>query len=735
MPTTSLSAPRIGHALRRNFGRLLAPATMAFIGGTQVERTLATLRDQDFKGDVYAVHPRRREIAGYKCFPKISDLPDAPDAVFLAVNAEASIAALQELREMDAGGVVCYASGFSEIGEAGADRNRRFVDVSGDMAVVGPNCYGLVNYVNHGSIWPALYPKLRHKRGAAVISQSGNVTGHLVSNDRSVPYSYLISAGNQAVLGFEDYIDFLVDDPNVTCLGMFMEGIRNVASFSQACLRARMKGLPVIVCRSGRSDLGAAMAASHTSSLAGQNEYYDALFDRLGVIRTDTVPQFLEMMKVASVAAPLGGARISVYSSSGGDNGLAADYCSFAGLQLPQPSAEQIRTIKPTLPEFGHVSNPLDFTAGYWGNEALLTPMFTTMLSGAYDAGMLVIDYPPEGSPSKESSAQQAMDRALAAAGKATGKPVFHASVNTGGITAAASEKMIEQGIVPLQGLHDAAEVISKWAGHCARVHDDASDATSLAAKVPYPAKALPGVAQTVNEAESKRRLADCGLAIPRGRVVTLAEIAELPDRFDEPMVLKVLHDDLPHKTEVGGVVLKLSGKDDALMAAHQMVANVSKHAPSVQLDSFLLEPMQASPLAELIVGVKRDPLFGMILVIGAGGILVELLRDATPLLLPVSRSDVEAALRGLKCFALLNGFRGRPAVDLEPVIDAIMAIAAFAGRNLDTLSELDVNPLMVGEAGAIAVDALIVEVRAQTAASSVTVDGFQKPQLAGSVQ
>lgn len=711
IPSSTAFASRISPALSRNFQRLLAPRTMAFIGGAQVEYTLNTLREQDFAGAVYVVHPRRDEIAGYKCVRKMQDIPEAPDAVFLAVNADASIVALNDLRAMDAGGVVCYASGFAEIGEAGAQRNRDFIEAAGEMAVVGPNCYGLVNYVNHGSIWPALYPKLNGKRGAAVVAQSGNVTGHIVSNGRSVPFSYLISAGNQAVLGFEDYIDYLVDDPHVTCLGLFMEGIRNVESFSQACLRARHKGVPVIVCRSGRSELGAAMAASHTSSIAGQNEYYEALFDRLGVIRTDTVPQFLEMMKIASIAEPVAGPRISVYSSSGGDNGLAADYCSFAGLQLPQPSALQVGVIKPLLPTFGHVSNPLDFTAGYWGNENLLTPMFTTMLGGDCDAGMLVVDYPPVGSPYKETPAHDAMDRALAAAGKATGKPVFHASVNTGGITPEASERLIAQGIVPLQGLHDAAWVIAKWVGHCARVRADAAQRGALLSTlVPYAATPLEGTARTVNEAESKRRLAAHGLAVPQGRVLSRAQIGELPERFDAAMVLKVLHDDLPHKTEVGGVALNVRGRDEAVAAADKMIANVALHSPSVRLESFLMEPMQAQPLAELIIGVKRDPLFGMVLVIGAGGIFVELLKDATPLLLPVSRDDVEAALRGLKSFALLNGFRGRPAANLAPVVDAIMAIADYAGQHLDTLSELDVNPLMVGESGAVAVDALIVE-------------------------
>jgi acetate---CoA ligase (ADP-forming) len=705
-PGSRLSPPR-----RRNLQRLLAPRRMAFIGGTQVERTLTTLRNVDFKGEVHVVHPKRTAMAGYPCVRTLKDLPAPPDAVFLAVNADASILALDELRQMDAGGVVCYASGFAEIGEAGAARNAAFIKAAGDMAVVGPNCYGLVNYVNHGSIWPAPYPTLTTTRGAAVISQSGNVTSHFVSNGRSVPFSYLISAGNQAVLGFEDYIDYLVDDPQVSCLGLFMEGIRDVPSFARSCLLARSKNIPVIVCRSGRSDLGAAMAASHTSSLAGQNEYYEALFERLGVIQTDTVPQFLEMMKIATLAAPLGGTRINVFSSSGGDNGLAADYCSFAGLQLPQPDADQVRAIKPTLPEFGHVSNPLDFTAGYWGSERLLTPMFTTMLSGACDAGMLVVDFAPASSPYRDTTAHDAMDRALAAAGAASGKPVFHASVNTEGITGEASQRMIGLGIVPLQGLHDAASVIAKWAGHCERVLGDAGQEPShLAERVPYAVPALRGTTRTVNEVESKRRLAAHGLAVPEGKVLSLAAVSALPDTFDTPMVLKVVHDDLPHKTEVGGVALHLRGRADVVAAARRMVETVALSRPQLRLDQFLLEPMQAPPLAELIVGVKRDPMFGMVLVIGAGGIFVEVLKDARPLLLPASRRDVEAALRGLKVFALLEGFRGRPAARLDPVVDAIMAIAAYAGSHLDTLAELDVNPLMVNEGGAVAVDAMIVE-------------------------
>ncbi len=707
-PFTDMSRSRLRPALRRNLGRLLAPRRMAFVGGAQAERTLATLRMQPYAGAVDVVHPRRDEIAGYACVRRIADLPEPPDAVFLAVNADATIEALEELRAMDAGGAVCYASGFSEIGAAGAERNRAFIAASGDMAVVGPNCYGLVNHVTHGSIWPAPYAPLEGTRGAAVISQSGNVTSHFVSNDRSVPFSYLVSAGNQAVLGFEDYIDFLVDDPNVTCIGLFMEGIRDVPAFARACLRARAHRIPVIACRSGRSDLGAAMAASHTSSLAGKNDYYEALFDRLGVIDTETVPQFLEMLKLASLAAPVAGPRLAVFSSSGGDNGLAADYCSFAGLGLPQPEPAAVEVIRPMLPSYGHVSNPLDFTAGYWGNEKLLTPMFSAMLAGEVDAGMLVIEYPPARSPYRDTAAQEAMDRALAAAGRASGKPVFHASVNTGGITPEAARAMIAQGIVPLHGLHDAAAVIALWAGYSAMLRADGGAVSP--GLVPHAVPPLSGTPRTVNEAEAKRRLAAHGLAVPDGRVLTLAELRVLPETLPAPVALKALHDELPHKTEVGGVALGLTTPAGVMEAAERMVAGVARQRPGLTLGTFLIEPMQPPPLAELIVGVKRDPLFGMVLVIGAGGIFVELMKDAVTLLLPVTREDVAAALRRLRAFPLLDGFRGRPPAALDKVVDAVMAIADYAGANRDRLCELDVNPLMVGEGGAVAVDALIVE-------------------------
>lgn len=700
--------PLLTEARRANIRRLLAPQHLAFVGGGVAEAAVHCLRAHNFKGEVYVVNPKREKIAGLRCYTSLDELPVAPDAVYLGVPADATVETVAELNRLGTGAVVCYASGFSEIGEAGAERNTRLVEAAGDMAVVGPNCFGMVNYVTDASMWTAPYRKSGNGRGAAIIGQSGNICIHLSSNDRSVPFSYLISAGNQAILGFEDYIDVLVDDPNVTAIGLFMEGIRDVVAFSKACLRARSKGIPVVVCRSGRSELGAALAASHTSSLAGQNEYFEALFARLGVLETETIPQFLECLKLASIAPLFEGRRAAFFSSSGGDNGLAADYCAYSGVDLPAPCDGQVRPIAELLPDYAHVSNPLDFTAGYWGNEAVLTPMFTQMLEGAYDFGVVVLDHPPTEFGPEAGEPVRAMIRSIAAAGKTTGKPVAMASVNPESIPVDVRDWMQGIGVVPLQGLHDATKVLGLWATHSENLRRDAASG-----RLPEAPFALPKPetgTHTVNEAESKRRLAVHGLTVPEGQVLTRTEIDKLPEQLDQPLVLKVLHDQLAHKTEVGGVTLNLGTRAEVAEAADRMIAKVRGHAPGIVLNTFLLEPMQEKPLAEVIIGVKRDPLFGLMLVIGAGGIFVEILKDAQTLLLPASREEIEETICGLRSFALLDGFRGRTKADTAAIVDAVEAIAAYATEARETLMELDVNPLMVYADRVVAVDALIVE-------------------------
>lgn len=709
METTPADAGTPRAARKEKLRRLLNPRHIVFLGGDRAAASIAACRAAGFAGEIFAVHPKRREIGGVRCTPSIAALPVAPDAAFLGVPAEATIRTVGELAAIGAGGAVCYASGFAEMGAAGAERNARLLAAAGDLALVGPNCFGIINYVNHGSLWSVPYPGGAGPRGAAVIGQSGNLCINLSMNQRSVPFSWIVSAGNQAVLGFEDYVDLLVEDPNVTAIGLFLEGIRDVPAFSRACLKALERGVPVAAFRVGVSELGAQLAASHTSSLAGQNELYDTLFERLGVMQTDSVPQFLELLKTASLAPLPRGRRLAVFSSSGGDNGMAADYASAAGLELPPPNERQVREIEALLPDYGAVSNPLDFTAGYWGHEQLLTPMFTHMLGEGYDQGLLVIDHPLPELGEAVGEPLAAMVRSLGAASRTTGVPGAVCCVNPESMPAFMRRQVIEEGLLPLQGLHDGGAVLGRWADHGDRRRTLAAEGPPSAplAVMPVP----PSAPRPLDEVESKRRLAAHGLAVPEGETASLGTLESIVARLAGPLALKAVSAKLPHKTEAGAVALGLEGVQAVRQAAERMIEAVGAYGgPAV--DRFLLERMVARPVAELLVGVKRDPLFGLVLVVASGGVLVELVRDAERLLLPVTDREIERAVRRLKAFQLIEGFRGRPRGDLAAVVASVRAVAAYAEAARDRILEIDVNPLMVlpeGE-GALAVDALIVE-------------------------
>ena len=694
-----------------NLGRLLNPRQIAFVGGETVASAIRICRKAGYRGDIFAVNPKRQEIEGVACLSAIGDLPVAPDACFLAIPADATIEAVKQIGRIGGAGAVCYASGFAEIGGIGRKRHDALVAASGDLAVVGPNCFGLVNYVNQGSMWLADYVAGAGPKGAAIVGQSGNVCIHFSMNQREVPFSYIISAGNQAVLGFEDYVEHLSGDPNVTAIGLFLEGIRDVPAFSQACLKALARGVPVIACRCGVSELGARLATSHTSSLAGSNALYDALFERLGILSVPTVAQFLELLKVASRAPLPKGRRLAVFSSSGGDNGMAADNAAAAGLDLAEPSERQRSAVAAMLPDYAQVSNPLDFTAGYWGAEERLTPMFRTMLEeGGYDFALLILDHPRLELGPEVRKPLEAMVRALGAARRGTNVIGALASVDPLSMPESMRRHVMQQGLLPLPGLDDACAVLARWAAYAEfrrKVERDGPPAPPLAVS-PIDR----GTRQLLDEWESKARLSAMGLGVPAGAVASAADVARVAGGFDGPLAIKGLSPALPHKTEAGAVALGVQGSAEAVAAAGRIARNVAAHDANVCVDRFLIEPMVQDAVGELLVGVKRDPQFGLVLVIAAGGILVELLRDSVSLLLPVSAGEIEAAMRRLKSFALFDGFRGRPRADIPAAVAAILAIARYAEANKDRLLELDVNPLLLRPEGkgAIAVDALIVE-------------------------
>jgi acetate---CoA ligase (ADP-forming) len=690
--------------IRNNLKRMLAPEHVAFVGGRSMARALKRCAEGGYQGQMWLVNPQHDSLEGVPCVRRIADLPCAPDAVFIATNRDLTLACVSELAAIGAGGAICYASGFAETGAEGQALQQKLLDAAGDMALLGPNCYGLLDYLHSAALWPVAHGGKAVEKGVAVLTQSGNFAYNLSMSDRSLPVAYMASVGNQAQLGVAELLDVLLDEPRVTAIGLHLEGLKNVPGFARAAHKALEKGIPIIALKTGVSQIGAELALSHTSSLSGSDALYDALFDRLGVIRVSGPVSFVETLKAAACGNLPAGNRLIALACSGGDAGLIADYAERYGLGLPKLDDGQVGELAQVLPTYANLVNPLDFTTAIWGDGEALNRMLDSALRTEADAAMLVLDYPAEFTGERKEC-----DLLLDLFCKALvrhGKTGFVTSAFPELLPAHARDRLHAQGMAALQGVEDG---LAAW-GRIAAYQRNRPALLELgeSALVPLCPQALTGEGELLNEWGSKQALNVFGLPTPNGVLSTPARALKDAQALGYPLVLKAVSAQLPHKTEAGAVALNL--KDAAALSAalDTMRASIAAYAPDVPFDHVLLEPMAKAPLAELIVGIKRENDFGLALVIGAGGIFVEVLKDSRSLLLPTTNGAIRNAVLDLRSAALLQGFRGREAADLEALVTAIRAVADYACENATRLLELDVNPLLVGADGTTAVDALI---------------------------
>ncbi len=678
--------------------RLLSPRAVAFVGGRIAEMAIRRCQQLGYSGEIMPVHPRRDSVAGLRCYPSLESLPCIPDAAYVGVNRDLTIDIVGRLAAMGAGGCVCYAAGFAEMGDTGQEYQDRLVEAAGKMPLVGPNCFGFVNLVDDCALWPYLFGGEHVEQGVALISQSGNIAMNLTMNRRSVRFTHVIGTRNQAVLGPGDYLDALLDDPRVRAVGMYLEGLDDVARFGAAATRALDQSVPVVVMKVGRTEAAAERASTHTSSLTGADTVVDAFFKRLGVTRVESLNQLLETLKVFDRAGPLPGNDVVTLSCSGGEAAILADLTEQRGLSTSAFSDQQRRDLEAEFADYVTVSNPFDYNTSIWGDGAAQERCFTTSMSGAHDAALLIYDHPTVKADEVDEWIV-ALD-AFVRAHEATGMPSFVVSTITELLPAALRQRLIERGVTPLQGLEDGIFAIAAAANYARR-------RAAAPAAIAVPGNA-PADGVWLDEWESKQQLAACGLDSPLGAVGAADELPAIADRLGYPVAVKAVGAEFAHKTELGAVALGLD-REAALVAA---VAEITESAARTgnRPRRFLVERMVEDAVAELLIGVKRDPQFGLILVIGSGGVLVELAADTALLLLPIDRTAAAAALASLKIDRLLDGYRGAPAGDRDAAIDAIVAVADLAIGHWDTLQELDINPLMVRPVGrgAVAADALI---------------------------
>ena len=673
-----------------NLSRLLRPKSIAVFGGGWAANVVEQLLKAGFGGDIWPVHPKRSEVHGVKAYASLADLPAAPDAAWIGVNRDATIDLVRGLRESGAGGAVCFASGFSET-EDGADRNAALLDAAADMPIIGPNCYGALNYLDGATLWPDQHGGARVDKGVAILTQSSNIAINMTMQRRGLPIAYMLTAGNQAQIGLAQMAEALLEDDRVTAIGLHVEGVGDPAAFESLAATARKKRIPIIAIKVGASEQAQTATISHTASLAGSDAGSKAFFKRLGIPLLKGIPSFVETLKLLHVHGPLPGRDILSMSCSGGEASLMADTAMPYDLNFrPYQPAEKV-AISATLNPMVTVANPLDYHTFIWGDEAAHTETFTAAMAPGFDLSMLVYDFPREDRCSTETW-EPGVAGITAATNRTKARTAIVASLSEL-LPEARCEQFIAAGIAPLCGIEEAMTATAA----AASIHEawELPNHTPLSGAT----TADPLAESTIlTEAEAKTLLAKAGVPIPTGFAITNgSEVRDAANRSGYPLVIKGMG--IAHKTEENAVFLNVTDEGSAERTVGDLLT---------RCDSVLIEQMIQGGLVELIVGITTDPVYGSMLTIGAGGIFTELLADSATFLLPTTAEEIATTLAILKVGKLLAGYRGKPAADTQATVAAILAIARFAEANADTLEELDVNPLIVCEKGAYAADALI---------------------------
>jgi acetate---CoA ligase (ADP-forming) len=673
--------------------RLLSPRTVALVGGAWTDAVAKASRQIGYTGTIWRIHPTRPSDASTHYYRSIDELPGAPDATFLAAPCADVPAIAGALSRRRAGGFVCFASGFDETGtETGRRLTADLLHQAGELPFTGPNCYGLVNFFDRVALWPDQVVGGGVDRGVAILTQSGTIALTLMYHHRSLPMGYVISVGNQTRLALEDLIEFLCDDPRVSAFGLYVEGIKDADRFAAAAAKARAVGKPIALVKSGRTEMAARTAATHTGSLAGADAVFDAFCRDAGIARCETLATLIETLKLLHTGGPLTGNRVLVMGASGGDMAMTSDVARDLSLEFsPLPPATVV-TLGAVLGPRVTIANPFDFHTYIWFDQDRLRQLFASVYSAGYDAVAFMLDCPPADRTDVSAYEMPIREYVAAAASSPTRGAMLASLPET--LYPAMRDHCLANGVVPLQGQREGLEALD-LAARMGIAWRDGTQPTLLRPR------AHTAAVRTLDEYEGKTALAGFGLPIPASARVAPAAAAQTAATIGFPVAMKAASAALAHKSDVGGVVLNLRNETEARAAAERL---------ATLADQVLVEQMVSDGVAEILVGIKVDPQFGQVLVLGAGGVMTEYFRDSTSLLPPFTADRIRQGIGRLKISTLLAGYRGKAAGDIPALVEAILAVTRYAAEHLADLAELDVNPIIVRPAGrgVVAVDSLI---------------------------
>lgn len=688
--------------------RLLRPRSVAIVGASPTPGSLgaaviANLDRLGFAGDVHLINPNRDRIGTRACLRSAEQLPHGVDAAVLAIPRDAVLETVAALAQRGVGAAIIFSAGFAEGGVDGVQAQRALADIArrSGMAIEGPNCLGLVNYVDRVALTFVETPAtaLGDGPGIGIVSQSGAMAAVLgvMLSSRHLGLSYSISTGNEAVCGVEDFLEQLLGDGRTRVIGMIVEQFRRPRRFLELARRAREQGMRIVLLHPGRGEAARRSAATHTGAMASDHGVMRTLVEREGVILAGSLEELSDVLELA-LRCPAWNARgPAVATESGAFKALTLDLCEQIGLDLPPLGADTVATLRRELPHFIPLGNPLDLTAqalvdpdlyrralaALLGDERFGSILFTLIQT---DATTSALKFPP-------------LSEAIA--GLAPSKPVIVAGMDEGAaVPAAYIDGLRALGVPYLPSPERALRAISRLVAHAQR---DLSRVTHPDSPPDWHAQA--GI---VPEYRAKQLLAPLGIAFPRGRLArTLDEALRIAAEVTYPVALKAQSAALSHKSDAGGVLLHIADDEQLTRCWHGMAARMAEHLPDTPLDGVLVEKMSA-PGLELVVGGRNDRDWGPVVLVGLGGVQAELLGDVRLLATDLTPSGIAAELSRLRLAPLLHGYRGSAPLDVAALIELITRVCQLL-RFQPRLREIDLNPVVLGTRGVVALDALML--------------------------
>ncbi|WP_280187823.1 acetate--CoA ligase family protein [Delftia sp. PS-11] len=710
MPTTT---PSMAHS---DLSRLIHPRFIALVGASDRPqsiggRTLSNLIDHStLSGELYLVNPTKTELRGRRCWPSVASLPETPDVAVIAVPAANALSVVQECAARRVPFAIILTSGFGEAGAEGerAEAQLKEIAAASGMRIYGPNCPGLTN-VNQG-LGMTFSPSFPHDlvKGPIGLATQGGGLGRNVMQamERGIGIGLWASTGNEVDLQVADFIQYMATAPDIKVIVTLLEGIKDGPRFLAALRCAAENGKPVIALKVGKSEYGRRAAQSHTASLTGSAEVNSAVFRQYGVIEVDDIDELVDTAWLFARALPGTQEGIGIYCSSGGTAALTADAVGTAGLTLAEFAPETTQVLRERLPDYAAIGNPVDTTAAILSDAQLIEQTLGTVAADPH-LGCVIAPIALEYGETTIRMAQTI----IAAQQRCTTPivPIWMSDRLGEGY-----RMLVAGGFAPPRSVGKAVAAIRRWVqwGRWQRSHAGTALRRPPAAAAAAAVQATARI-ESLPEFEAKRRLRQAGIALLPADVASSREQARrLADAMGYPVVAKIASADIVHKSDIGGVRVGLEDGASVEAAWDQIMASVAHHKPDAAIDGLLIEKMAPRGGIELMAGVTRDPVFGHVMTFGLGGIYVEILRDVTRRLLPLTPQDAADMVHEMRCLPLLTGARGRSPADIAALQQLLLAVSDFVMAHAATLEEMDLNPIWVGAEGqgALPLDAVILE-------------------------